>query len=173
LAALCGPLCGGPLLCGPLCRSPRRLLLAAFCSAFLRHSFPVICLSFAASAAVLSHTYHIRQQRMDWPARYNVRPTTYLHDDLPTSTDRKTAFPYAACTRIASYYLYRYPKFVYLALALSVSGALAPRAYPGIIILSYFTRTCIIQTLTLLTLALVYYGTRTSTRRIIVQVSDL
>jgi len=52
LAALCGPLCGGPLLCG----SSRRLLLAVFCSAFLRHSFSVICLSFAASAAVLSHT---------------------------------------------------------------------------------------------------------------------
>ena len=56
LAALRGPLCGGPLLCGPLCGSPRRLLLAAFRSAFLRHSFSVICLSFAASAAVLSHT---------------------------------------------------------------------------------------------------------------------
>ena len=57
-AALCGPLCGGPLLCGPLCGSSRRLLLAAFCSAFLRHSFFVICLSFAASAAVLSHMVH-------------------------------------------------------------------------------------------------------------------
>ena len=56
LAALCGPLCGGPLLCGPLCGSSRRLLLAAFCSAFLRHSFSVICLSFATSAAVLSHS---------------------------------------------------------------------------------------------------------------------
>ena len=58
LAALCGPLCGGPLLCGPLCGSPRRLLLAAFRSAFLRHSFSVICLSFAAFAAVLSHMVH-------------------------------------------------------------------------------------------------------------------
>jgi len=57
-AALCGPLCGGPLLCGPLCGSFRRLLLAAFRSAFLRHSFSVICLSFAASAAVLSHMVH-------------------------------------------------------------------------------------------------------------------
>jgi len=46
---------GGPLLCGPLCGSSRRLLLTAFCSAFLRHSFTVICLSFSASAAVLSH----------------------------------------------------------------------------------------------------------------------
>jgi len=55
VAALCGPPCGGPLLCGPLCGSSRRLLLTAFCSAFLRHSFSVICLSFAASAAVLSH----------------------------------------------------------------------------------------------------------------------
>jgi len=60
LAALCGPLCGGPLLCGPLCGSSRRLLLAAFYSAFLRHSFSVICLSFAASAVVLSHR---KQQR--------------------------------------------------------------------------------------------------------------
>jgi len=59
LAALCGPLCGGPLLCGPLCGSSRRLLLAAFCSASLRHSFSVICLSFAASAAVLSHKSHL------------------------------------------------------------------------------------------------------------------
>jgi len=54
LGALCDPLCGGPLLCGPLCGSSRCLLLAAFCSAFLRHSFSVICLSFVASAAVLS-----------------------------------------------------------------------------------------------------------------------
>ena len=63
LAALCGPLCGGPFfLCGPLCGSPRRLLLAACCSAFLRHSFSVICLSFAASAAVLSHKAHQPQR---------------------------------------------------------------------------------------------------------------
>jgi len=53
LAALCGPLCGGPLLCGPLCGSSRCLLLAAFCSAFLRHSFSVICLSFVSLHKIL------------------------------------------------------------------------------------------------------------------------
>jgi len=45
-------LCGS---CGPLCGSLRGLPWSAFRSAFLRHSFSAICLSFAASAAVLSH----------------------------------------------------------------------------------------------------------------------
>jgi len=47
-------LCGS---CGPLCGSLRGLLWSSFRSAFMRHSFSVICLSFAASAAVLSHIY--------------------------------------------------------------------------------------------------------------------
>jgi len=55
LAALCGPLCGGPLLCGPVVwvapppskgRFPFFILSATF----------ILCMSSTASAAVLSHT---------------------------------------------------------------------------------------------------------------------